>query len=287
MSGYLYETGFLKKVKILREFLSTLKDLFVYGGILPALWGPSLLLASSALLEGHCRPITTLISFTLPLTVYAYDYLADSRVDPLTDPRRSHFSELWGKPLIAFCAATLILLLGMCRDPLMATITVILLVAGVLYTGFFKGFTRRITGFKNIYLGLIWSSWTVIPIAPHALTASHLVVFTFIFLKVYVNTAFSDYKDVESDRLKGLKTLPAVYGKDGSSVILQVINASGAVFLSAAIILGLVPGTGVAAVILTIYTGLYLHLKGEMDIKRATLIADLEGPLHLILILGS
>lgn len=228
-----------------------------------------------------------MISFTLPLTVYAYDYLADSRVDPLTDPQRSHFSELWGKPLIAFCAATLILLLGMCRDPLMATITVILLVAGVLYTGFFKGFTRRITGFKNIYLGLIWSSWTVIPIAPHALTASHLVVFTFIFLKVYVNTAFSDYKDVESDRLKGLKTLPAVYGKDGSSVILQVINASGAVFLSAAIILGLVPGTGVAAVILTIYTGLYLHLKGEMDIKRATLIADLEGPLHLILILGS
>ncbi|QHN07348.1 UbiA family prenyltransferase [Methanothermobacter sp. THM-2] len=287
MLGHLYETGFLKNVKILREFLSTLKDLFVYGGILPALWGPSLLLASSALLEGHCRPITTLISFTLPLTVYAYDYLADSRVDPLTDPQRSHFSELWGKPLIAFCAATLILLLGMCRDPLMATITVILLVAGVLYTGFFKGFTRRITGFKNIYLGLIWSSWTVIPIAPHALTASHLVVFTFIFLKVYVNTAFSDYKDVESDRLKGLKTLPAVYGKDGSSVILQVINASGAVFLSAAIILGLVPGTGVAAVILTIYTGLYLHLKGEMDIKRATLIADLEGPLHLILILGS
>ena len=287
MSGYLYETGFLKKVKILREFLSTLKDLFVYGGILPALWGPSLLLASSALLEKQCSPINAAISFMLPLTVYAYDYLADSRVDSLTDPQRSHFSELWGKPLIAFCAATLILLLGMCRDPLMATITVILLVAGVLYTGFFKGFTRRITGFKNIYLGLIWSSWTVIPIAPHALTASHLVVFTFIFLKVYVNTAFSDYKDVESDRLKGLKTLPAVYGKDGSSVILQVINASGAVFLSAAIILGLVPGTGVAAVILTIYTGLYLHLKGEMDIKRATLIADLEGPLHLILILGS
>ncbi|ADL58860.1 UbiA family prenyltransferase [Methanothermobacter marburgensis] len=287
MSGHLYETGFLKNVKILREFLSTLKDLFVYGGILPALWGPSLLLASSTLLEGHCSPITALISFMLPLTVYAYDYLADSKVDSLTDPRRSCFSERWGKPIIASCAATLILLLGMCRDPLMATLTVILLVAGVLYTGFFKGFTRRITGFKNIYLGLIWSSWTVIPVAPHALTASHLVVFTFIFLKVYVNTAFSDYKDVESDRLKGLKTLPAVYGENRSSVILQVINATEAVILCAGILLGLVPGIGVAAVILAIYTGLYLHLKGEMDIKVATLIADLEGPLHIILILGS
>ncbi|MDI9614282.1 UbiA family prenyltransferase [Methanothermobacter sp.] len=277
----------MKNVKILREIFSALKNLFVHGGILPALWGPSLLLASCALLEGHCRPITALISFTLPLTVYAYDYLADSRVDSLTDPRRSRFSERWGKSIIASCVVTLIVLLGICRDPLMTGLTVVLLIAGILYTGFFKNLTRRITGFKNIYLGLIWSSWAIIPVAPHALTASHLVVFTFIFLKVYVNTAFSDYKDVESDRLQGLRTLPAVYGENGSSVILQVINASGAVVLCAGIILGPVPGTGVAAVILAIYTGLYLHLKGEMDIKRATLIADLEGPLHLILILGS
>ncbi|WP_370004372.1 UbiA family prenyltransferase [Methanothermobacter sp. KEPCO 2] len=287
MSGHVYEIGFLKNVKILREFFSALKDLFIYGGILPGLWGPSLLLASSALLEKQCSPINAAISFILPLTVYAYDYLADSRVDSLTDPRRSLFSERWGKSIIASCAVTIIVLLGICRDPFITALTVVLLTAGILYTGFFKNLTRRITGFKNIYLAIIWSSWTVLPVDPCTLTASHLVVFTFIFLKVYVNTAFSDYKDVESDRLKGLKTLPAVYGADGSSVILQFINASGAVFLSAAIILGLVPGTGVAAVILTIYTGIYLHLKGEMDIKRATLIADLEGPLHLILILGS
>ncbi|MGB9838167.1 UbiA family prenyltransferase [Methanothermobacter sp.] len=287
MLGHAYETGFLKNVKILREFFSSLKDLFVYGGILPALWGPSLLLASSALLERPCRPITVVISFMLPLTVYAYDYLADSKVDSLTDPQRSHFSERWGKWIISSCAATLIALLGICRDPFMTALTVVLLTAGILYTGFFKGLTRRITGFKNIYLGLIWSSWTVLPTAPCTLTESHLVVFTFIFLKVYVNTAFSDYKDAESDRLQGLRTLPAVYGEKGSSVILQVINASGAVVLCAGILLGLVPGTGAAAVILAIYTGLYLHLKGKMDIKRATLTADLEGPLHLILILGS
>ncbi|WP_321210923.1 UbiA family prenyltransferase [Methanothermobacter sp. DP] len=287
MSGHVYEIGFLKNVKILREFFSALKDLFIYGGILPALWGPSLLLASSALLEKQCSPINAAISFMLPLTVYSYDYLADSRVDSLTDPRRSLFSERWGKSIIASCAVTLIVLLGICRDPFITALTVVLLTAGILYTGFFKNLTRRITGFKNIYLALIWSSWTVLPVDPCTLTASHLVVFTFIFLKVCVNTAFSDYKDLESDRLQGLRTLPAVYGENGSSVILQVINATSAVILCAGILLRLVSGTGAAAVILAIYTGLYLHLKGEMDIKRATLIADLEGPLHLILILGS
>ncbi|MCG2828852.1 UbiA family prenyltransferase [Methanothermobacter sp. K4] len=287
MSGHVYETGFLENVKILRELFSALKKLFIYGGILPALWGPSLLLASSALLKRQCSPITALISFMLPLTVYAYDYLADSKVDSFTDPGRSHFSQRWGKSIIAVCTAILILLLGICRDPFMVALTVILLTAGILYTGFFKNLTKRITGFKNIYLGLIWSSWTVLPAAPCALTASNLLVFTFIFLKVYVNTAFSDYKDVESDRLQGLRTLPAVYGENGSSLILQVINAAGAVILCTGILLGLVPVSGAAAVILALYTCLYLHLKGEMDIKRATLIADLEGPLHLILILGS
>lgn len=92
-----------------------------------------------------------------------------------------------------------------------------------MYAGFFKGLTRYLAGFKNIYLGLIWSSWTTIPAMFGGSNPAQTLVFIFIFLKVYVNTAFSDYKDVESDSAAGLKTLPVVFGEK-SLMILQLIK---------------------------------------------------------------
>lgn len=56
--------------------------------------------------------------------------------------------------------------------------------------------------------------------------------------------------------------------------------------LSLGVLTGLIPCIGAVAVILSLYTALYLHLKPVMDIKTATIIADLEGPLHLLLALG-
>jgi len=284
MSGHLYENGSLKNATFLRELFFALKNLLIHGGFLPALWGPSLLLASSVLLESHCSPLSCGVSFMLPLTVYAYDYLADLDVDSLTNSDRSEFNRRWGKWLLAAYAGALLALLLICMDPVIVALTAALFIMGIMYAGFFKGLTRYLTGFKNIYLSLIWSSWTTIP----AMGGSHpaqALVFIFMFLKVYVNTAFSDYKDVESDSLKGLKTLPVVFGEN-SLMILQLINALGAAILSIGVLTGIIPCIGVVAVILSVYTALYLHLKPFMDIRTATLIADLEGPLHLLLALG-
>ncbi|WP_461465112.1 UbiA family prenyltransferase [Methanothermobacter thermautotrophicus] len=263
-----------------------LKNLFIHGGFLPALWGPSLLLVSTVLLESRCGPLTWGICFMLPLTVYAYDYLADLELDSLTNSDRSEFNHKWGEWLLAAYAGALLALLLLCMDPLIMVLTASMFITGILYSRFFKGLTAYLTGFKNIYLGLVWSSWTTIPAMGGRSLPAHILVFTFIFLKVYVNTAFSDYKDIESDAMRGLKTLPAVFGENNSLMILQLLNALGAATLSLGVLTGLIPGIGAVAVILSSYTALYLHLKPVMDVKTATLIADLEGPLHLLLGLG-
>jgi len=212
------------------------------------------------------------------LTVYAYDYLADLEVDSLTNSDRSEFNRKWGKWLLAAYAGALLALLLLCMDPLIMVLTASMFITGILYTGFFKELTAYLTGFKNIYLGLVWSSWTTIPAMGGRSLPAHALVFTFIFLKVYVNTAFSDYKDIESDAMRGLKTLPAVFGENNSLMILQLLNALGAATLSLGVLTGLIPGIGAVAVILSSYTALYLHLKPVMDVKTATLIAILRAP---------
>ena len=222
----------------------------------------------------------------LPLTVYAYDYLADLEVDSLTNSDRSEFNRRWGERLLAAYAGVLLALLLLCMDPLIMALTASMFITGILYSRFFKELTAYLTGFKNIYLGVVWSSWTTLPAMGGRSLPAHALVFIFIFLKVYVNTAFSDYKDVKSDSKRGLKTLPVAYGENDSLMILQLINAVGAAALSLGVLTGLIPCIGIVAVILSSYTALYLHLKPVMDINTATLIADLEGPLHLLLALG-
>ncbi|MDI6702296.1 UbiA family prenyltransferase [Methanothermobacter wolfeii] len=289
MSANRYENHILKNATPLRDFFITLWNLFLYGGFIPALWGPSLLVTSSVFMGIPCQPVTAAISFMLPLTVYAYDYLADLEDDAATNPERCGFISRWGMKLTVTYLLLLIALLICCMNIWMIILSAAMFVTGILYAGFFKGLTERITGFKNIYLGLIWSSWAVTPLFIQNQCfpwPSSLAVFIFIFLKVYINTAFSDYKDIESDSLRGLRTLPVVYGERKSLKVLQIINGVNAAILLSGIFLAGIPLAASPAVVLCLYTALYLHFKESMGTENATLVADLEGPLHLLLLLA-
>lgn len=80
-----------KALLIFFRLCEFIKKLFIYGGYLPALWGPSLNLTVCFILNISLDFRILAISFLLPLIVYSHDYHEDLENDAKTNPERANF----------------------------------------------------------------------------------------------------------------------------------------------------------------------------------------------------
>ena len=85
---------------------------------------------------------------------------------------------------------------------------------------------RDLPGSKNVSMAMAWG--TVATVLPQieidlAITPGMIVAFLFVFTMVFIRSAMSDTLDIQSDRLIGRETIPALIGKEYTQILLQGI----------------------------------------------------------------
>jgi 4-hydroxybenzoate polyprenyltransferase len=144
-----------------------------------------------------------------------------------------------------------------------SAIFAIFMVAGsLLYTVHFKNYTKKIIGFKSVYVSLFWAS-LVLLLALYYRTSINLAVISislFVFLRLLVNTIFFDIKDIASDKLYSLKTLPVYLGRRKVLSLIHILNLVSFLLLVVCVYKGVLPPGALSLLVFFIYTCFYLGL---------------------------
>jgi 4-hydroxybenzoate polyprenyltransferase len=206
------------------------------------------------------------ISYLIPLIIYSYNYYEELDRDRLTKPDRTAYLEKRVKiypVLISLYVASLgtLMVLYSGQKWTLYAVVGILVAAGILYTVYLKRLTRYVTGFKSYF---VTAEWTLAAVYLYTLYTERrpegfpLAVFGFVFLKILVNVAFYDLKDIRSDGRDGLKTIPAVLGWGGAIRLLYLFSLASPALLVAGMLTGELPGSALVLVVFTMYDLYYL-----------------------------
>jgi 4-hydroxybenzoate polyprenyltransferase len=148
-------------------------------------------------------------------SVYAFDRGIKNKEDD--DYRKSFRYFLLGTSLVSIFLAIYVS---------MNLLLVIPFVVAYLYSKGIKNFRLKCgMGVKNLVVAFTWSLVIVILVGDFSYTA--FVVYSFFFLKSFVNTVVYDFKDVERDRRAGIRTLPVCIDVNKLRLFLFSINVIG------------------------------------------------------------
>src|SRR4030042_4879323 len=105
--------------------------------------------------------------------------------------------------------------------------------AGVLYNmkimpkGWRFQSLKDLPGSKNIFMAIAWGTVTAILPALNInnfLNAQMIVAFGFAFGIVFIRSAMSDILEFQSDKLIGRETIPVLFGKNNTRIVLNLIS---------------------------------------------------------------
>jgi 4-hydroxybenzoate polyprenyltransferase len=122
------------------------------------------------------------------------------------------------------------LILGFQENIMTLIILIFPLFIGVLYSVKLSRNIPRlkdITGVKNISIGLSWAVVAAfLPVIYLKEIKKELIilVFGFVFLKFFINSVLFDVRDIEGDRMNGIRTLPVFLGRNKTKDLLLFLN---------------------------------------------------------------
>ena len=196
-----------------------IEDLF-WGPIFILLGGLAEIFALSLLLKTPLTWAFILIIVLTPGILYLFDFLED-KTDNDNLVQESAILNRTQKKLYKFGNFNTLF------------IFLILLVMGILYPLFFKKITKKITGFKDIYVAISWNLFVVFYFAYYKIEIIPFVALLlfFIFTRDLVNASFCDLKDIEKDKTNNLLTFANVWGEKKLINFLQYINVLSIIIL--------------------------------------------------------
>jgi 4-hydroxybenzoate polyprenyltransferase len=258
----------------------------IHGGYLTALGAPALVLTTSIITKSNINLPLLIISYLIPLIIYSYDYMSDLDKDIESNSDRYehlHKKKKYYPLLMIFYIIVLIALLIIFSNYKLVLFIILITLGGFLYATVFKGLTKRIPIFKNIYTVLTWSlGGTLFVPLQFSLTLSlpFIIVFIFINMKGMINAIFFDLKDSLIDSKEGLKTLPVILGKKKAIRLLHFLNLVSFIPLVMAVILKIIPMLSISLILFFFYSFYYLS-KAETSIDddiwvKLGSIADFE-----------
>lgn len=204
---------------------------FVYNGHLQSIGAVAI--ANFYSLYVHSINIT--FSFALAVyllfeSVFLFDRYTGISKDFETNKERSeHLSKYKSNlPLIITSLAILSLLLFFLKLGFLGFLVALsILFFGFLYPIFFKGLTKNILIFKNIYVAGVYSylflltSYTLAP-----------VLMIYVFIQNLLAQILLDLKDIKSDSKEKLKTFGVVYGKQNALMLTITIALLSTLFFN-------------------------------------------------------
>ncbi len=247
------------------DYFNNILNEVIHGGYLTALGAPALVLTTSIITNSDINIPLLIISYLIPLIVYSYDYMSD--LDKDVESNSARYNHLQKKKkyypfILVFYCILLVSLLVIFSNYKLILFIILITLGGFLYATAFKGLTKKIPIFKNIYTVLTWSlGGTLFVPLQFSLTLSlpFIIVFLFINMKGLINAIFFDLKDSITDSKEGLKTLPVILGNKNAIKLLHVLNFAAFIPLIIAVILKIIPVLTLSLIIFFFYSFYYLN----------------------------
>ncbi|MFT3736394.1 MAG: UbiA family prenyltransferase [Rhodocyclaceae bacterium] len=145
---------------------------------------------------------------------------------------------------------------------------------------------------KSFYTAFFWGLLGVFSLRyvdPACSVGGALLVFALFAQRLFINTVFSDFKDIERDRAAGVQTPFVALGRERVLRILRALNLVTPLLLSAAVGTGALPLAALGLCATVVYAQCYLTAarRGHTDAELlCNLVADAEWllwPLYLLI----
>ncbi len=170
-------------------------------------------------------------SFLLTFAVYNLNKLTDIKEDSVNVPERAGFIEKNKNCIIFAVAASYVaaFTLSFLQNPLAIFIILFPFCIGIVYSIKISNFRLKdITGIKNFIIALSWAViGTFLPLTiPFRNFILIPVIFYFFFIKVFSGSIIFDVRDIEGDKISGVRTIPVVFGMQNTKNLLLILNST-------------------------------------------------------------
>lgn len=205
-----------------------LLDILVLSTVFTAIVGASII-SFSYLLYLNKIPIDMVIATSLTTySVYSLNRVTDIEEDETNLPERVDFIRERKNTVIflSIFAYALALIIGIFRNIETVPVFLIPFIAGAIYSIKIRSFrVKDLLAMKNLTVSFSWSlSSSLLPFIFYRNIKMFIMLFSFLFLKVFVNTIVFDVRDVEGDRMAGTRTIPVVIGRSNTKKLLMILN---------------------------------------------------------------
>ncbi len=209
--------------------LGKLKSEIIHAGHIQCIGAILIVLSTSIFFDLPISWNLLLLVYLLFYTFYLFNRAMELPIDLITNPERTRHLLLYKSkiPIILFCVVILIgLLLILINNYEIIFFTLTFLLFGILYTLKAKKLTRQIPLFKNFYVALCFGLLVFYPFIYNNATIGRYarLLFLVIILKVVLIQILADFKDLNSDKLEKLKTMPVLIGKEKTLIFLFFLS---------------------------------------------------------------
>ena len=175
-----------------------------------------------------------LLTFLLVFSVYGLNKLTDVGEDEINNPERVGYVKKVGRAFkyMIVLSFALSVILSAITSPWAVLVVLFPIVSGILYSVRVSPKYPRlkdITGVKNIIIATTWANGTTfLPylVAGGVEVWKVLLIYYFFFMKSMINTIIFDVRDIEGDRINGIRTIPVVLGFERSRKLLILLNST-------------------------------------------------------------
>lgn len=246
----------------MKRIIKVVWEELLYGSHLTSLGAVGITLSVILIFDLPIKTAVLIISYLVYQIIYSYNHVKERFYDKKSNPERVQHLSNKRKWFAITPLIYAVILGGFLLISNLSTVFLVIFIAvgGILYTEYFK--SVPILGWKTYYVSFFWS--ILVLIIPFFYSISNIIPFlylvVFIFARGIVNTAFSDIKDIESDKIRKLKTFAVYFGRKKTLYMLHIINIFSLFPLIVGVIEGHLPMLAFSLVI-TVINGIYYLTK--------------------------
>lgn len=172
-------------------------------------------------------------AFFTTLGTYNFNKLTDKDEDAINRPERVDY--VVGKEklilYLSIFSYIIALILGLFESFLTVIVILFPLISGYAYSVKISPKIPRlkdITGVKSIVVATAWAVVVALlpVIYPHHIKLQVILIFYFIFNRVFIGTVLFDVRDMEGDRGSGTNTIPVVIGLPKTKKLLLIFHST-------------------------------------------------------------
>ena len=240
--------------------------------------GISMVYTTSVLLNLPISKHLLLIIFLLSISIYNINKKTDIKEDKISHPARAKFIKKYGSFILLGSIIAYIFgaILSFSINIYLGGLYIFTLIINLLYGKNFSLGPIKLSRLKkkfiikNLIVAFTWAFMvTLMPVFffNNTKTFQIILIFFFIFFKVFANTIFFDIRDIKGDRSVGIKTIPVYFGIKKTKLFLQKINIFSFSFLGLPAIFNVFPLSAYIVGLITIYSAAYIYMVGKTNIN--------------------